>query len=131
MDVQIEIVDTHIVYNTIDNKPYKIIITKDPYIQDNIRLFNMFIRYDEFLWVSIISEEELKKIQKSDDITLDDITLDEPYVNMFGCVRMNVYIKDFGRLIICKITNNVDDIYNQMLARLDLFEIDEQQYVLK
>ena len=123
---EIEIVDTHIVYNTIDNEPFKIIIIKYTYFPNNTR-FNMLIRYNEFLWISVISQEQLEKIQKSNDITLN-----EPYIiDANGNFKMKVNIVDIEQHYIYKLNHNFSNIYNCMLTRLDLFEIDEQQYVLK
>ena len=87
----------------------------------------MLIRYNGFLWVSVISEEKLEKIQKSDDITLD-----EPYI-MGPSVRMRVNIGHLEQLVVFVFkVNNGGDINNYILSCLvGLFEINEQQYVLK
>ena len=123
MEVQIEIVDIHIVYNTIDNEPFKIVIIKAPFGVGNMR-FAMFIWYDDLLWLSIISEETLKKIQKSNDILLH-----KPFHGNFGFLLRII----IGTLVIqCfNKVSNTEDLFNYMHNYLDLFEIDEQQYVLK
>ena len=142
MEVQIEIVDTHIVYNTTDNKPFKIIIIKNPYniknypyslLKDNTR-FLIFMQYDDVLWTYIITPEELENIQKSNDIIFDQAYIITAYsvrmnVNI-GDVRMNVNIGDFKKSLF-KANNNTNDINNYMYTHLELFEIDDQQYVLK
>ena len=124
MEVQIEIVDTHIVYNTINNEPFKIVFIKEPNILPYKEVV-MCIRYGEFLWLSVIFEEKLEKIQKSDDITFD---IDN---NTSGCIEVN--IGDFKRYLykVNNNNNNTNNINNYMYTHLELFEIDEQQYVLK
>ena len=47
-----------------------------------------------------------------------------------GDVRMNVNIGDFKKSLF-KANNNTNDINNYMYTHLELFEIDDQQYVLK
>ena len=124
MEVQIEIVDIHIVYNTIDNEPFKIVIIKEPNRLTD-KEFVMFIRYGEFLWLSVIFEEKLKKIQKSDNITFD-------IGNNASCIKVN--IGDFKRYLYKVYNNNknnTNNIYMHMYMHLYLFDIDEQQYVLK
>ena len=124
MEVQIEIVDTHIVYNTINNEPFKIVFIKEPNILPYKEVV-MCIRYGEFLWLSVIFEEKLKKIQKSDNITFD-------IGNNASCIKVN--IGDFKRYLYKVYNNNknnTNNIYMHMYMHLYLFDIDEQQYVLK